>query len=513
MPFSRNPRTGRIEAYTDNGFLTGFISTMGDFITNNTANDGGPGSGNFNHEGRPGLVGGSGPGGGSASGPDPSPKTIKIKLTPEEPGKKEAYERARTTGFEQGKQFGFFANYLDGVRYGGGATHDAAQAYSFHYDVFMNNLLRGGEPWSYEQQEEWNKNIDKTKEWINTLTEAMDKNPLRKPGVVYRGVDSARGFAKMLGLGNLSKAEVDNLISDPDFANSLVGQTFSDPAFTSTTIDEDFLVKRSGKVGPCELEIYCPEGTKGLYFGDQTRFTDEHEYLLQRGTQFTITEVERIEKHPGWEPKEYYLKMQVTISNQVPKEIPEGHNNVFPEPRDEIRSIVGTDKILKNEELSKMFPGADPNVLNELNSIRSSERNIETYDRIWELVNLQRELGYIDDTEAAELESYSMNLDRFKDQDSYRRKSEEQEKDLQKIADGEFEDQERYEKEIRERYPDASEKLIPLMITYEASKEHTENSLKRDIERYGDEGSITKSKRRSIEADKRCLEYIAKQRR
>lgn len=39
---------------------------------NNTAQDGGPGSGNFGHRGRPGKVGGSGPGGGSSSGPEPN---------------------------------------------------------------------------------------------------------------------------------------------------------------------------------------------------------------------------------------------------------------------------------------------------------------------------------------------------------------------------------------------------------------------------------------------------------
>ena len=69
MPFSRNPETGRIESYTDNGFFVGFVSTMGDFITGDDfAQDGGPGSGNFGHKGRPGLVGGSGPGGGKGSG-------------------------------------------------------------------------------------------------------------------------------------------------------------------------------------------------------------------------------------------------------------------------------------------------------------------------------------------------------------------------------------------------------------------------------------------------------------
>lgn len=72
MPFSRNPATGKIETYTDNGFYLGHVVTMGDLISQNipkSVSDGGPGSGNHHHAGRPGFVGGSAPkGGGSGFG-------------------------------------------------------------------------------------------------------------------------------------------------------------------------------------------------------------------------------------------------------------------------------------------------------------------------------------------------------------------------------------------------------------------------------------------------------------
>ena len=64
MKFSRNPITGDMESYTDDGIFAGTMITFGDLIGTNTAEDGGPGSGNFGHKGRPGKVGGSGPGGG-----------------------------------------------------------------------------------------------------------------------------------------------------------------------------------------------------------------------------------------------------------------------------------------------------------------------------------------------------------------------------------------------------------------------------------------------------------------
>lgn len=66
MKFSRNPATGFIEVYTDEGTYVGIMSTS-NAQTDMTANDGGPGSGNFGHAGRPGHVGGSAKGSGGGS--------------------------------------------------------------------------------------------------------------------------------------------------------------------------------------------------------------------------------------------------------------------------------------------------------------------------------------------------------------------------------------------------------------------------------------------------------------
>lgn len=62
MKFSRNPVSGQMEIYTDDGVYVGVMSTFGD--AQQRTEDGGPGSGNFGHKGRPGKRGGSGPGGG-----------------------------------------------------------------------------------------------------------------------------------------------------------------------------------------------------------------------------------------------------------------------------------------------------------------------------------------------------------------------------------------------------------------------------------------------------------------
>ena len=63
MLFSRNPISGVVEVYTDEGEYVGKIGMMGDAPLDDKSEglteDGGPGSGNHNHAGRPGQVGGS----------------------------------------------------------------------------------------------------------------------------------------------------------------------------------------------------------------------------------------------------------------------------------------------------------------------------------------------------------------------------------------------------------------------------------------------------------------------
>lgn len=74
MKFSRNPISGALESYNDDGAYGGNMVTMAEFI-HGIATDGGPGSGNHNHAGRPGQVGGSAPAEGGGGG------TTKLTLT------------------------------------------------------------------------------------------------------------------------------------------------------------------------------------------------------------------------------------------------------------------------------------------------------------------------------------------------------------------------------------------------------------------------------------------------
>ena len=84
MKYSRNPESGIMEEYNDDGVYVGNVITLGDVLmSKGTAQDGGPGSGNFNHEGRPGKVGGSAPKGeGGGNGPESGNEPVRIKIEP-----------------------------------------------------------------------------------------------------------------------------------------------------------------------------------------------------------------------------------------------------------------------------------------------------------------------------------------------------------------------------------------------------------------------------------------------
>lgn len=492
------------------GKLVKFYSTVSDrsevvhMIAELFNKDGGPGSGNFGHKGRPGEVGGSGPGGGSGEAPAKTAETKKaLSASPEEI--KTARERAENNLY--GNQYAFFSRYMRGIMYGQGDGHDAMNFYGFAGDVMMNNLLRGGVPRSHEQQVEWKMNLEKSRKSIDDLTKVIDGNELREPAVVFRGVKTYPGLAKMIGVKEEDGKKMQDLLNDEDFVKSLVGQTFSDPAFVSTSIDKEF-PRKGGFASACEMEVICPEGTKGVYFGDQGRFTDEHEFLMQRGTQFVITSASVEQKKFSDEKR---LMLTVSVVDQVPKEVPGSYTSPYPEEREEIRKAVESGEVMPQKRLEELFPKADPEVIAELNSIKQKEkRDLDDTYRIWELVYTQRELDMLSDIEAAELESYTMGLARYINSDSFRKQKKESDQKIDDISKGKLEGQKEAEEKVREKFPGVSGKAFAHIVMHQAEHDRVENLMKRDKERYGEEGAITKGRIRAIKEEERIMEYIAK---
>lgn len=79
-------------------------------------------------------------------------------------------------------------------------------------------------------------------------------------------------------------------VGDGDFdtLNDLVGKTFVDHGFMSTSIDDRF----NGKVFPRKefvtMELHVPKGTRAAYIADVSAYKNERELLLDAGVKFKV---------------------------------------------------------------------------------------------------------------------------------------------------------------------------------------------------------------------------------
>ena len=143
---------------------------------------------------------------------------------------------------------------------------------------------------------------------IKDLTKAIDKSAFIDDVWLVRGSDE-NGLAGLLEGDLLSFDDAKQLLnkSEDKIKNALEGQIFTNHAFTSTGI-----ASNAGFDGSVKYKIYAPKGTKGVYseptsyfgqtvgknerlyeVGDNFNYVGgEAEVILQRGTQFRITNVE-----------------------------------------------------------------------------------------------------------------------------------------------------------------------------------------------------------------------------
>jgi hypothetical protein len=130
------------------------------------------------------------------------------------------------------------------------------QNYTSSGFIYMNTALREDnvEGHSYESK-------------INDAQSGLLKGSLKKPMTVYRGMNAS---------GN-------NLQKILDTMDVGVGQTFTDKAFVSTSID-----KNSAFGGNIKMHIILPEGTKGAYVDPVSSVPGEREYILPHHTKFKV---------------------------------------------------------------------------------------------------------------------------------------------------------------------------------------------------------------------------------
>lgn len=194
------------------------------------------------------------------------------------------------------------------------AEKDAAYEYTRSYHKF-NEPLRGIEYGTNKYLGVGNVDLDQigvsyagfkpgeVRKQIDALTSIIDKSAYDDDIWLQRGVRYS-GMDKFFGVD-----PNDFFLSEPELAAKLLGTTPTEYGFMSTAT-----AKGKGFSGDMILNIYAPRGTKMIYaepfsaFGSGGKSWDgissasyiggESEMLLQRGTKFRVTKVEK--SHGQW---------------------------------------------------------------------------------------------------------------------------------------------------------------------------------------------------------------------
>ena len=139
------------------------------------------------------------------------------------------------------------------------------------------------------------------KAMIEAATKALDRCSYDFDIWLQRGVESSDGAAGFLGIKTSELA-----LSEKELQDLLVDKVVKDEAFLSTSA-----CKGSGFSGNLIVNLYAPQGTKMIYaepfscYGKgakfawdgeatQSYFGSEFEVILQRGSSYKITKVEKV---------------------------------------------------------------------------------------------------------------------------------------------------------------------------------------------------------------------------
>lgn len=219
--------------------------------TEDKAENGGPGSGNHGHSGRPGMIGGSG-GGGSSAG--------KSKITHKE--YEEEFDGGTVGGKDNIQGIYDYVNEAPKVELDE-AQSEAIQIYTDVGHSSINSYLRKNVNSEYASQVEF-------------IDEAIGKGSFHRDTIVYRGAD----------LG--SEENINEIISKG---------YFKDNGYSSTSLSEevasDFTKNSEGSV---LFRIHRRKDSDGLLLRStnaEITSPDEFEYLLPRQSEFYVA-------YDGW---------------------------------------------------------------------------------------------------------------------------------------------------------------------------------------------------------------------
>ena len=191
-----------------------------------------------------------------------------------------------------------------------GATEEQREG-AYHYtlgSVPFNGPLRTGGSWN---------TLGDYRGKLQGLTELISKSTYDFDMWLQRGVDTS-GSTAFLGLSKPMSS-----YTEEEMKRAVLGKVFTDDAFTSTAT-----AKGKGFSGNV-FNVYAPSGTQMLYaepfshygkgakrnwdgVSQQSSFGSESEMIIQRGTSYRITKVEKA--YDKW-----YFDMEVVGQDPLPE--------------------------------------------------------------------------------------------------------------------------------------------------------------------------------------------------
>lgn len=135
------------------------------------------------------------------------------------------------------------------------------------------------------------------KKKIQNMTKFIDRSAFDEDIILRRGCDST-GMEKFFGLSKpMEKYSVEEL------QKKLLGKKVTEHGFMSCGAAEN-----TGFTRDIDFKIYAPAGTKMAYVANYSAYPSENEMILQRGTQFRVTKIEKKDKR-------FYIDIEVVGYN------------------------------------------------------------------------------------------------------------------------------------------------------------------------------------------------------
>lgn len=130
-------------------------------------------------------------------------------------------------------------------------------------------------------------NRDKYLDEIKTLTDVLDRSRSPEDMVVNRKCDFM--FVRGMFGNNFTAKDLEKVINNP---SSALGLDLAIKGFCSTSIDP----KANGTFGTCNLHIFVPKGSKGMFIAPIANAEKETEFLLQKGSKFILKDIKNFSK-------------------------------------------------------------------------------------------------------------------------------------------------------------------------------------------------------------------------